>query len=72
MPDKLPIGEPVVQPDDTVVFEVGGAEKLADGDERPVAVLWLIDPEQRHGFREYYVKKQSPTKPNGKPMGYRK
>ena len=71
--DKLPIGEPVVQPDDTVLFEVGGAEKLdGDGDERPVAVLWIFDPEQRHWLREYYVKKQSPVKPNGKRMGYQK
>lgn len=67
----FPIGEPAVQVEDTVAIELGSAESLGSDDERPVAVLWLIDPEQRHGFREYYVKKQAP-KPNGKLIGFRK
>lgn len=71
MSHKLPIGEPLWQPEDTVTHEVGSAEKIEEDVDRPVCVLWIPDPEQRHGWREYYVKKSAP-KPSGKPMGYRK
>jgi hypothetical protein len=71
MADKLPIGEPVFQVEDTVAIDVGSAEKLDEADDRPVAVLWVPDIEQRHGWREYYVKKQAP-KSNGKLIGFRK
>lgn len=30
------------------------------------AVLWLIDPESRHGWREFYVRAPKPPKPGGK------
>lgn len=69
--EMLPIGEPVVQVEDTVATQLGSAESLGSDDERPVAVLWIFDPEQRHFLREYYVKKQAP-KPNGKLIGFRK
>lgn len=68
MSDKLPIGEPLWQPEDTVVIEAGKAEEMDTDPERPVAVLWVIDPEQRHGWREYYVKRQAP-KPGARKMG---
>ncbi len=67
---SLPPGEPVWTPEDTVAHEVGKTEEGADA-ERPVAVLWVFDPEQRHFLREYYVKRQPITKPGGKRMGYR-
>ncbi len=67
------IGDPVWEAPATVDMQQGNAEMAsgAAADEHPVAVLWLIDPEARRGFREYYVKKQAP-KPGGKLMGYRK
>lgn len=71
MPDRLPMGEPVVQPDDTILMEIGSVEQVTEETERPVAVLWIPDIEQRHKWREYYVKRVSP-KPGSKPMGYRK
>lgn len=30
------------------------------------AVLWLPDPEQRHFWREHYVRERPPAKPGGK------
>jgi hypothetical protein len=30
------------------------------------AVLWLPDPEQRHFWREFYVRDKPPAKPGGK------
>lgn len=70
MSDKLPIGEPLWQPEDTVVIEAGKAEELDVDAERPVAVLWIPDIEQYHKWREYYVKKQAP-KPGARKMGYK-
>lgn len=43
-----------------------------DPDEHPVAVLWLRDPEQHSGYREYYVRRQRPKQPAARPMGFRK
>ena len=64
-------GEPVWAIEDTVSLAVGNAEDVGTDPERAIAVLWLPDPEQRHGWREYYVKKTAP-KPGNKRMGYRK
>lgn len=52
-------------PDVTVGHAEGGKD-----DDHPAAVLWLPDPEQRYGWREFYVKR--PEKPNGKAVGFRK
>jgi hypothetical protein len=35
---------------------------------RPAAVLWIPDPEQRRGWREYYVYRDEPARC---PMGFR-
>jgi hypothetical protein len=70
MSTSLPPGEPVWMPEDTVAHEVGKVEESADA-ERPAAVLWVPDPEQRHGWREYYVKKTQP-KPGDRRMGYKR
>jgi hypothetical protein len=35
---------------------------------RPAAVLWIPDPEQRRGWREYYVYRDEPAR---RPMGFR-
>jgi hypothetical protein len=67
---STPPGDPVWTPADTVAHEVGRAEYDEDA-ERPAAVLWIPDIEQRHGWREYYVKKAQ-QKPNGKRMGYKR
>lgn len=72
MSDRLPIGEPLWQPDDTIASEVGSAEAIEAETERPVCVLWVPDIEQRHGWREYYVKKQATPKPGARPMGYKR
>jgi hypothetical protein len=55
--------------------KAGPAEELATGVaelEHPgpatwdaIAVLWIPDPEQRHGWREFYVR-SPPAKPGGK------
>jgi hypothetical protein len=35
------------------------------------AVLWVPDPEQRRGWREYYVKHGEPSKPGARErMGF--
>jgi hypothetical protein len=51
---------------------VGSAAPSASGDEdRPLATLWIPDPEQRRGWREFYVRKDD--KPNGKrDIGFRR
>lgn len=50
------------QPGHVDAFEASHISEFA-------AVLWLPDPEQRHGFREYYVRKVAP-KPGGRPFGF--
>lgn len=35
----------------------------------PIAVLWVPDPEQRHGFREFYI---YPDPKPSRPVGFRK
>lgn len=49
---------------------LGTVHDLADSSDdepsKPAQILWVPDPEQRHGWREWYV---SPDKPNGKPKG---
>jgi hypothetical protein len=69
--EMLPIGEPVFDVEDTLVIEAGNVEELDSTPDRPIAVLWLPDPEQRHGWREYYVAKHAAPKP-GRPLGFRK
>ena len=63
-------GEPTWETSDTVERELGKAEVADADDDHPVAVLWVPDVEQRHGWREYYVKRQ--PKPKGRKMGYQK
>lgn len=70
MSDKLPIGDPLWTPEDTIAIEVGTVEQVTEETDRPVCVLWVPDIEQRHGWREYYVKKAAP-KPGARKMGYK-
>lgn len=42
---------------DTPDVAVGHAEAGKDDEDHPAAVLWVPDPEQRHGWREFYVKR---------------
>lgn len=50
----------------------GSVHDLADTSPIPetATILWVPDPEQRNGWREYYVKRE---KPNAKPaaMGFK-
>lgn len=50
----------------------GSVHDLSDSEESPgtACVLWVPDPEQRHGWREYYVPNE---KPQAKPstMGFK-
>ncbi len=43
-------------------------------EERPemAAVLWVPDPEQRHGWREFYVTKPGAPSAALRPFGFRK
>ena len=34
------------------------------------AVLWVPDPEQRHWWREYYIRSDPHSKPNARPIGF--
>jgi hypothetical protein len=72
MSDTLPIGEPLWQPADTVQSQIGTVEDATLTTDHPVAVLWLPDPEQRHWWREYYVKRTPAQKPGARLMGYTK
>lgn len=36
---------------------IGHAEVGREDDDRPAAVLWIPDPEQRYGWREFYVRR---------------
>jgi hypothetical protein len=47
--------------------ESGDAESDAS---QWAAVLWVPDPEQRRGWREYYVRKKAAEKPGGR-LGFR-
>ena len=48
-----------------------GASSVQGTDaEEVAAVLWVPDPEQRRGYREYYVKRND-EKPGKRPMGFR-
>jgi hypothetical protein len=50
-----------------VTPEEGRAEAVTSETPRKhVAVLWVPDPEQRHGWREYWVDKE---KPGVRPLG---
>lgn len=49
---------------------MGAASTLPVGGSHPKAVLWVPDPEQRHGWREFYVE---PEAPPGRPApGFRR
>lgn len=46
------------------IIEVSGMDQYS-------AVLWVPDPEQRHGWREYYVRKgNNQPKPGARGMGF--
>ncbi len=49
---------------------IGAAEPGSPDPARAVAVLWVPDPEQRHGIREFYVYPASLKE--GRPLGFRK
>jgi hypothetical protein len=48
--------------------EVTEAGSGSTSTSRPAAVLWIPDPEQRRGWREYYVYRDEPAR---RPMGFR-
>lgn len=55
---------------DTPIPMMGAAHAIGDGvPGRVVGVLVIPDPEQRHGWREYYVRED--PKPS-RPIGFRK
>lgn len=54
---------------------VGVAEAVVDerAPESIAAVLWVPDPEQRRGWREFYIRRQGgSSKPNARPIGFGK
>lgn len=48
---------------------IGHAEGGHGESAAPVAVLWVPDPEQRHGWREAYIYPVEKPRP---PVGFRK
>ena len=55
--------------DEGIWLEMGRADagQPAPTSDSPPAVLWVPDPEQRHGWREYYVKRPEAAK---RPIGF--
>jgi hypothetical protein len=56
-----------------VTATVGSASVTESGPTSTVdfaAVLWVPDPEQRHGWREFYIRRDQ--KPNGKAIGFKR
>jgi hypothetical protein len=49
--------------------ETVGHGEVRQVDDRPVAVLWLFDPERRHFLREHYVYREPPK---ARPLGFRR
>lgn len=66
----LPPGEPVFAIEDSIQSQMGSAETSVISD-HPVCVLWIPDPEQYHGWREFYVQRAPTKKPGAKRMGYK-
>lgn len=49
-----------------------GVQNLeSSGEPKPgtAATLWVPDPEQRHGWREYYVYREPPPPPQRRKLG---
>ena len=44
------------------VLPVGAVETNLGADTEATPVLWLPDPEQRHGWREWYCRKPDPER----------
>lgn len=60
--------------DETPAPTVGAAHPSSGGDDPSdladfAAILWVPDPEQRHGWRELWVRKPD-AKPASRPMGF--
>jgi len=58
-----------------MLIGIGSAHSVSGPDEDKPAVagkLYLPDPEQRNGWREFYVHKPPAQKPGARPLGFRK
>jgi hypothetical protein len=68
---KQIFGEPVYDLEETtpLAYGSGDSDMTPDAPERPAGVLWLPDPEQRHGWREHYVWRPAPPIPT-RPFGF--
>lgn len=56
--------------DDTPIPVLGQASSTVGPDpDAMLGPLWVPDPEQRHGWREYWI---HPEPRPGRPMGFRK
>ena len=56
-------------------YGTGSAGSLSGEPDKPrakvLAVLWVPDPEQRHGWREVYIARHEPAKrPRQRPFGF--
>jgi len=55
--------------DGSVILGTGSAHSVGEPEsDKPAGKLYIPDPEQRHGWREYYV--QRPPKPGSRPIGF--
>lgn len=68
--ESLPIGEPVVRVEDTILFSVGSTESNSADAAPPDAVLWVRDRRSRDGWRARAV--QSAALPLTRRMGFRR
>ena len=58
-----------------MLIGIGSAHAVADAAEDKAEVagrLYVPDPEQRHGWREFYVHKPTIAKPGARPLGFGK
>jgi len=58
-----------------MLIGIGNAHAVLGPDDKKPDVagrLYVPDPEQRHGWREFYVHKAPEQKPGARPLGFRK
>jgi hypothetical protein len=71
---KRPLGyDPSV--DSAILVGIGSAHAVSGPDEEPriaVGRLLVPDPEQRGGWREFYVHRPPEDKPGRRPLGFGK
>lgn len=71
----MPLTRPRRDDDDwypLVYLGIGTAHAIGEGEDKPdpIGRLYVPDPEQRHGWREYYIRPAPQEKPGRRPIGF--